>query len=360
MNTNAKSAAARKTVLFSVIGMSPAVLTETVWALAHEKPAVIPDRVIVVTTTTGRTQIMNALFGQDRIWESLRASVKAGSRLRFGQTQDDIRVFTTQDPKTGLSRELDDLRTAADNRAAADFILEQLRAITENPDIRMVASLAGGRKTMGALLVSCMTLIGRETDRLTHVLVNDPYDLRLEPSFFFPGQPVRTLKKGDGKTVRATDAVIELADLPFVPLRNRFRDIGEFPGNFTAMAARYSEALKLDASRKTTVRIAEDFKSVEVDGTRVGLRTRSCLALAFLMELNEHPPLPADQKAAIEPFIAFLARQSCPEAKTWSVTDEGDLKRELSEIRNVFDSHHILWKPGIRAESLKLPPFKRA
>ncbi len=349
----------RQTILFSVTGMSPSVLTETVWALAHEKPAVIPDRVIVVTTTSGRDQLVKALFGPDKIWESLRKAMKADARLRFGTTPDDIRVFTAQDPGSGLSRELDDLRTAADNRAAADFILEQLRGLTENPDARIIASLAGGRKTMGALLVSCMTLIGRETDRLTHVLVNEPFDTRLEPGFFFPGQLAHKLKKFDGKTVSVADAVIELADVPFVPLRNRFKELGDLPGNFNALVVRYSRALKQDANRKANVKLALDFKSVEVDGQKAVLRPRSCLVLAFLMELNERPPLPRGQLEASEPFNTFLAVRACPEAKTWKAAGPDDLKRELSEIRKVFKSKGISWGPGMRSASLKLPPFKR-
>lgn len=38
-------------VLFAVLGMSPAVLTETVWALARESPSVIPHRVVVPSSS---------------------------------------------------------------------------------------------------------------------------------------------------------------------------------------------------------------------------------------------------------------------------------------------------------------------
>ena len=46
-----------KTVLLATTGMSPAVLTETVWALAREKPAVVPDEVYVVTTVSGAAKL---------------------------------------------------------------------------------------------------------------------------------------------------------------------------------------------------------------------------------------------------------------------------------------------------------------
>jgi CRISPR-associated protein (TIGR02584 family) len=105
-------------------------------------------------------------------------------RLRFGTTGDDILVFARSGP-TGRSIELADIRTPADNHAAADFLLEKLRQFTENDDVRLVCSLAGGRKTMGALLYAGLSLIGRDTDRLTHVLVNEPFDdPRRQPSEF--------------------------------------------------------------------------------------------------------------------------------------------------------------------------------
>jgi CRISPR-associated protein (TIGR02584 family) len=151
-----------ETVLFAVAGMSPSVLTETVWALAHGNPPVVPDRVVVLTTCSGRACLRTELFTPRPdfdgacVWESLRAALAhrgtaAAGRLRFGDTADDIRVFTMPDPARGRSVELEDIRTPAESAAAADFILEKLRSFTENQDTRIVASLAGGRKTMSVM-----------------------------------------------------------------------------------------------------------------------------------------------------------------------------------------------------------------
>ena len=41
--------------LLAVTGMSPAILTETIWALAHLE-GIIPARIIAVTTTVGRNK----------------------------------------------------------------------------------------------------------------------------------------------------------------------------------------------------------------------------------------------------------------------------------------------------------------
>jgi hypothetical protein len=49
-------------ILFAILGKSPAVLTETVWALALEKPPLIPDRIFVLTTVAGRDVLKQVLF----------------------------------------------------------------------------------------------------------------------------------------------------------------------------------------------------------------------------------------------------------------------------------------------------------
>ena len=43
-----------RTVLVVGMGTSPAVLTETVWALAHSKEPVVPDEIEVITTASGK------------------------------------------------------------------------------------------------------------------------------------------------------------------------------------------------------------------------------------------------------------------------------------------------------------------
>jgi CRISPR-associated protein (TIGR02584 family) len=65
-------------VLFAVTGMTPAVLTETVWALAHETPPVLPHRIVVVTTTAGRDVLRRQLLDDSTapaVWDGLRATL---------------------------------------------------------------------------------------------------------------------------------------------------------------------------------------------------------------------------------------------------------------------------------------------
>ena len=44
----------KKTVLVVGMGTSPAVMTETVWALAHQREPVVPDEIGVFTAKNGK------------------------------------------------------------------------------------------------------------------------------------------------------------------------------------------------------------------------------------------------------------------------------------------------------------------
>ena len=341
-------------VLIAVTGMSPAILTETVWALAHERPPVRPCKVVAFCTARSREQVRRDLL-ESGVWESLRQSLKARpDELEFGDTGDHIRVFTR-----GV-RELEDIRTPDDSAAAADFILGHLRQFTENPDLRVVASIAGGRKTMSALLYACMTLIGRETDRVTHVLVGEPFEEIARPArFFYPAQKEQKLLVPDGRAVLARNARIELADIPFVPLRNRFTDLGRMPGNFSTLVRQYAKELRHDAAQPAVVALTA--KGVRVNDREIVLGQRPRWTLEFLLQLNRSgAPVPRQSDAG-EPFAAFLAAHADPGARAWSksVALIDDLKRELNHLRTAFRREGIVWMPGLRADSLRLPPFER-
>lgn len=357
-------------ILFAVTGMSPAVLTETVWALAHdpERP-ILPSRVVVVTTSVGRKTLVDTLlrpshdFGGKTVWESLRESlIKEGfdltGRLQFGETGQDIRVFVNGD-QNGISRELADIATPEDNAAAADFLLEQLRSFVVDPDLPVIASIAGGRKTMGALLFACMTLVGRETDRITHVLVDPRYEQPLTPMFFFPGQPQETLRSRDGRKFAAHNASINLSDIPFVPLRNRFQELEGVPGTYRRMVAAYSSRLKCVTDDPVVVHLDGEQLVVTVNGKMVPLRERSFFMLEFLLKINTERKVPVGQIEGESVLKEFLTHHPAERARKWAGTlSVDDMKRELNVLRTLFTKTGLCWMPGLRRESLRLPPFR--
>jgi CRISPR-associated protein (TIGR02584 family) len=350
-------------ILLAVTGMSPAVLTETVWALAHGTPAIIPSRIIAVTTSEGRRQIEQHLFqpldrfGGQTPWDALRNQLaslqhKHHGRLRFGTTGDDVRVITALDGRTGRSIELTDLRQPPDNEAAADFLLEQVRAIVENPDTRLIASIAGGRKTMGALLYGAMSLLGRETDRLTHVLVSEPFETLRE--FYFPGQPGGGLPDRDGRVHDPGSARVELANVPFVPLRNRFQEIAGLPGSFRGLTARYSKQLRTDATRKVRIEICHAERAVVIDDLGVPMRPKAMVILHALLDLTEQGVALRGQLEAQDPINTWISKQ---QSLAWQGHVDGDgLKHELNHLRTVLKRRGAAWWPPVR--SLQFPPFQ--
>ncbi len=226
-----------RTVLLALSGPAPAVLTETVWALAHERPPVLPDEVVVLTTSVGREALLEHLFrrgGWNRLLAALVAEgLDVANRLRFGPAAACLRMF----PSADGSRNLADLTTAADHHAAADFILESLRTFTEDPETRVVASLAGGRRTTSALLLSCMSLLARRDDRLCHVLVPPPYDQPgLTPLFLFPEAGVVHRLPGRLDEYPSEEARVELVEVPFVRLRSLYQQrFRRLPPSYSAL-----------------------------------------------------------------------------------------------------------------------------
>ena len=249
----AASVAPSRIVLIAVLGSTPSVLTETLWALAQETPSVIPDTVVVITTTRGaqvlHAQLLTPLPAHPRqtLWQALRARLlgKIASRQPHLTLEPPV-IISVADALTGTTRPLDDIRTPADNSAAAEVILATLRRFTTDADTRVLGLLSGGRKTMGALLHAALSLAGRPGDRLLHVLVNEPFDHPgLSPIFYFPGQPSAKIHRHpDGSSCPHTGARIELADVPLVTLGELvFSRTGQAPATFAALTRVAATAL---------------------------------------------------------------------------------------------------------------------
>ncbi len=190
--------------------------------MAHQDPPQIPDEIVVITTQTGKARLRADLI-ESGVWREFvdtlaRAQVPGASRLRLGETS--VRVLPDAD-----ENEIDDLRTVEDNLRAADFMLGIVRQYTEDPSTVVFASIAGGRKTMSALLFSCMSLLGRAGDKIFHVLTN-PEAVSLKPTFLFPreGTTHEFVEKGMARKIDAATVAIELFEVPFVRMRGWYQE----------------------------------------------------------------------------------------------------------------------------------------
>lgn len=345
------------TTLLAVTGLSPAIVTETLWALAMRQPRILPRRVVFVTTLTGARVIEEQLFTalpewEDRsVWDALRLTLKAGPDELIAEPP---QIISIPDPSSGRTVLLDDIRTPAENQAAAEFIFARVWDVVRDKDCHLVASVAGGRKTMGALLHSAVSLIGRENDLITHVLVNPPFDTL--SGFFYPAQPKCPLHDvRSGRVYEATQAEITLADVPFVPLRNRFKELDDIPGSFLKLRDTLSQRLKQDAAREIPIRIEHLRGVLEIEGISYKVRARALAVLHFVLEVNGTGKIPIDQKsAAVEFDFWFLTHRKQLGHIADPRFDESDFRRELNHLRDILKN--APWQPAKR--TLLQAPFR--
>lgn len=272
MNANAF---AKERILIAVAGYSPAVLTETVWALAHQPDPWIPDSVVVISTQTGRGIVEKTLF-QQKGWEQLLSVLKTeelpiSGKLKFGAS-DSIRVIGDG------CRDFDDISTPEESSSAADFILDVLRQFTERPDTELVASIAGGRKTMSALMLACMSLLGREQDRVCHVLADESF-IAQNKGFLFPRTPSETAA-----------ARIQFYEIPFVRVRGWYeQETGKLPASYSHMVSLFRN-IAPEAVVEPQVVFDPQNKILTLGGTTLELTPAEFdVALSFIQRCQTAP-----------------------------------------------------------------------
>lgn len=215
-------------LLLAVTGLSPQVVTETVWAIARQTPAAVPTKIRLLTTAEGAHRARLLLKGTSNQPGALASLANC---LGVPTWPLDIVPICGAD-----GAPLDDLASEADNTAAADAIVNAVRQATSDAEAAVHVSIAGGRKTMGFLAGMALSLFGREQDRLSHVLVSAPF--QGHAAFFFPPATPRVLIAADGRPVSTEEAHVVLTDIPFLRLRHGF-SAAELsrPGGYAAAIA---------------------------------------------------------------------------------------------------------------------------
>ena len=196
-------------IFLSAVGLTPQVVTESLYVLANARPSFVPDEIHLLTTEEGRRRIDLMLKqGLADLASDLDCPV-----LAEALSPSSIHVIHGADgnPLTDINRDVD-------NEAAANTICSLVRSLTADPATQLHVSIAGGRKTMSFLVGYALSLYGRPQDTLSHVLVNDPF--QTQPDFFFPPRTPRVLLAHGARPVSTDEALITLAEIPFVRLRH--------------------------------------------------------------------------------------------------------------------------------------------
>ena len=315
----------QKTILIGGVGLSPAVLTNTVWALAHEKEPIIPDEVVAITTLTGRRCIEEQLIaskGWNRLVQTLEIEgLAVKDKLAFGAS-DSIRILG--DGKT----DYDDIATPEQNDVAADFILKVLRQYTEDPGTRVIASIAGGRKSMSALIISCMSLLGRAQDRVCHVLANDEYIFK-NKKFLFPET------KAEEQA-----AEIQLSDIPFVRVRGWYEAaFNTIPPSYMQLVNQV-QGIAPKPANYPTVTLRLDKGTLEIGDQFVSLSPAEFTLVYLMLNRIKADVLPRSWYD-LEPDLSELLSQNIPTSVSWFHTfkdagtpDPEDFRKWASSARS--------------------------
>jgi CRISPR-associated protein (TIGR02584 family) len=202
--------------LVCVLGLHPQVLTETLYALLRgDGPVWQPTEIHIVTTSSGAAGVRELLRNGGPFAQLIEACGLRSGQIRFDDSARHLHVIE----RGGAP--LADIESPEDSTATGNAILKVVAPLAADEQCAIHASIAGGRKTMGALLASMMSLLGRPQDRMSHVLVNSA--LEGNRGFFFPPTTPQDLVTSDGRMISTDAAGLRLAEIPFLTFAGGMR-----------------------------------------------------------------------------------------------------------------------------------------
>lgn len=270
----------RPKILLAVTGLSPQVVTETLYAL-HDQGMAMPAQIHILTTAEGGQRARLTLINDG--W--LRRFYKDYQlpQPEFGEEH----IHILRQPG---GRPLQDIRSQEDNQAMADSITEWIRKLTADNDASLHVSIAGGRKTMGFYAGYALSLYGRNQDRLSHVLVSTDYESH--PQFYYPTPYSKIIYSNDVslKPLDTRNAEVMLADIPFVRLRHGLDDaLLQGRSSFSQSVQRAQQALG-----PARLEIDLDRRRIVAQGVGIPLRPAELAFYTWLIQRQlKDQPLPA-------------------------------------------------------------------
>ncbi len=355
-------------ILLAVTGGSPQVVTETLYALAVDrKPPFVPTEIHLISTSTGIQRARLMLLDPDA--GHFHALVD-----EYGLRDQDIRfdddcLHVIHDRN---NEPLADIVDEEGNEAAADLILESVRRFCSDENTAVHASLAGGRKTMGYYLGYAMSLLGRHQDRLSHVLVNPPFESSNE--FFYPPARPRRITVRE-QPAHTRDARIMLADIPFVRLGSELTLKSLQAGTGFTEAVGQIQALL----GKPSIHIDLDAQTLRLQGRPIRItRTQLAWYVWFALRvLTDRPDVVLRQtsKADIDELVMLFEEMNVPNSQVEVLEKLGELDNETIgpnlrrinkalqdqlgtqshyEIGNVGQRGHATYRLPLRPENIRI------
>lgn len=249
-----------KYILLAVTGLSPQVITETLFAL-HQNNRKI-DAIHVITTRDGKEMIYaHLLSGKGgHYFRYLEEYGIEPSSVDFGPQN----IHAVSDHH-GV--EIPDIVGEYDNERLLRLCLDLTFRFTSQRDTAVFFSVAGGRKTMSSCLTLAAQIYGRPQDRLYHVLVSPEFESNRD--FFYPPRESRIIelkdKNGQSFFKDTRYARVNLISIPFISIRERLsEDMLKAPSDPATLIL----SLIKEGEYRLTVNLLERklvYKTVELD-----------------------------------------------------------------------------------------------
>lgn len=189
-----------KNILICVTGLTPQVVTETLYCLSVQQNKII-NELFIITTSRGR----NVILGIDDkiklppLVNELKEMCKH-YKIKMPQFEmNDKHIIVAK----SQSIEISDVRNDKHNQLFPNKICEFINEKTKDKENTLFCSISGGRKSMSVDIAFAISLFGRENDKLLHVLTHEDNEFQ----GFYPKN-------------KKEDKELELSELPFVRLRS--------------------------------------------------------------------------------------------------------------------------------------------
>ena len=203
----------KRNILIAVTGITPQVVTETLYSLMAQKNIRIHE-IYIVTTADGKEKILSE--------PTLHSEIKRMCiqyNLQEPAFDPATHIITAKEETV----ELYDIRSDRENQLMPNIICDFVRKKSQNSNVVLHCSLAGGRKTMSVAMAFALSLFGRRNDKLYHVLVSKEFE---QSKKYFPEH-------------KDEEKQIILSEIPYIRLREKLPLLKEHP------TATFSELVEL-------------------------------------------------------------------------------------------------------------------
>lgn len=205
---------AGKNILLAVVGMSPEVITETLYALHMQGRSI--DAIHCITTGEGKKKLLGSIFSgrnKDNQVRNFCLEYDMPPEAISADPNENLHILTDQD-----GEELDDILSPEDNEIMLTKCLELAWRFTQDSKDAVFFLVAGGRKTMASCLTLAAQFYGRSQDRLFHVLVSPKWVEECE--FWFPRKTPEAIKdRSRAPRGMSSEVSINLINIPFPKVR---------------------------------------------------------------------------------------------------------------------------------------------